>query len=291
MNAVNHFSKRQRSLKALVARPAASMRLLCFPYAGGSATIFRRWADFCAEIEFIGAQYRGRGARIGEQPHHSIGELVAEAVIDIEDLSDKPYAIFGHSMGAMVAFDFARKLAEIPTRQPDHVFLSGLASPWTRVIGKRIHDLPDRDFLYELRDLGGTPPDILGNSDILEIILPVIRADLEAAYYWRVNEHGDLRLPITVFGGADDQGIPTEALADWASCTSGSVEVHLHPGGHFFIHDEFPAVIDSVCSQLFGAPRQSIHERSNRLVTLSDGQSKTLPFLRHSQWRCAVPEI
>lgn len=291
MNAVNHISKRWRSLKPLVAQPDASIRLLCFPYAGGSATIFRRWPVLFADIEIIGAQYRGRGARIGERPHRSIGEFVEEAVIDIEDFFDKPYAIFGHSMGAMVAFDLARKIAENSARQPVHLFLSGLASPWTRVVGNRIHDLPDRDFLYELKNLGGTPSDILENPDILEILLPVIRADLEAAHHWHVAEHCDLRIPITVFGGAEDRGIPTEALADWASCTSGSVEIHLHPGGHFFVHDEFPAVIDCIRGHLFGAPRQSVHEGSTRAAALSNGQSKILPVLRHCQWRYAAPEI
>lgn len=226
-----------------------------------------------------------------ERSHRSVGEFVEEGVIDIEDLSDKPYAIFGHSMGAMVAFDLARKLAENSAHKPVHLFLSGLASPWKRVIGKRIHDLPDRDLLCELKNLGGTPSDILENPEILRILLPVIRADFEAAYHWRVDKCCDLRIPITVFGGIDDEEIPTEALADWASCTSGLVEINLHPGGHFFVHDEFPAIIDSIRNHLFGIPRQSVHKGSMRDVALSNGRSKMLPILRHRQWLCATPEI
>lgn len=212
-------------------------------------------------------------------------------MIDIEDIFDKPYAIFGHSMGAMVAFDLVRNLAKQSTHQPMHLFLSGLASPWRRVVGKRIHDLPDHDLLCELRNLGGTPSDILKDPGILEILLPVIRADFEAAYHWRFDEYCDLKIPITIFGGANDKGIPTEAIADWASCTSGLVEINLHPGGHFFVHDEFPAVNDSIRCHLFGAPRQSVHERTMREVALSNGQSKMLPILRHSQWLDAAPGI
>jgi len=291
MNTANYSSKAQRSLKPLIARPSAKIRLLCFPYAGGSAAIFRRWADISVNIEFIGAQYRGRGARIRERPYRSIREFVEESLTDIENFCDKPYAIFGHSMGAMVAFDLAKKFTDNVAHKPVHLFLSGLASPRRRFSNKRIHDLSHKDFLCELRSLNGTPPDILENPDILEIFLPAIRADFEAAYYWHIDEYCDLMIPTTIFGGMDDREIPVEALADWASYTSESVEVNLHPGGHFFIHDEFLAIIDSIRCHLFETPRQSIHERSTHDIVLSSGYSKTLPILKHCRWHQATPEI
>jgi len=291
MNTVNHSPKVRRSLKLLVSRPSANMRLLCFPYAGGSAAIFRRWADISADLEFIGAQYRGRDARMRDYPYRSIREFVEEGLADIENFCDKPYAIFGHSMGAMVAFGLAKKLADNVAHKPVHLFLSGLASPRRRVSGKRIYDLPHNDFLCELRNLGGTPPEILENPDILEILLPVIRADFEAAYYWHIDEYCDLMIPTTIFGGMDDRGIPVEELVDWASYTSESVEVNLHPGGHFFIRDEFPAIIESIRCRLFGTPRQSIHECSTHDIVLGSGHSKTLPILKHCRWLQAAPEI
>jgi len=262
MNVVNDSSKTRSLFKPLVARPNSDMRLLCFPYAGGSAAIFRRWADIAVEIEFVGAQYRGRASRMHEYLYRSVSEFVGESLANIKNFCNKPYAIFGHSMGAMVAFDLTKKLADNSAHTPVHLFLSGLASPWMRVAGKQIYDLPDHDFLCEIKKLGGIPSDILENSDILEILIPAIRADLEAAHHWRIDKCCDLGIPVTIFGGADDTGIPLEALADWASFTSMDIEINLHPGNHFFIHHEFPAIIDSIRHHLFKTKRQSFHENS-----------------------------
>jgi medium-chain acyl-[acyl-carrier-protein] hydrolase len=163
---------------------------------------------------------------------------------------DRPYALFGHSMGAIVAFEAARSLRARYGIEPVHLFISGRRPP--HLPGKRwsIHTLAEREFLNEVKAMGGAPPEIFDNADIMELMTPVLRADFEMIENYRYDEGEPLSCPVTAFGGLEDPDIPPDCLEEWRSHTTGRFSMHMVPGDHFFIRTARRLVLARLATEL-----------------------------------------
>src|SRR5436305_4022919 len=159
-------------------RPETTLRLFCFPYAGGGAMIYRNWADYLpASIEVCPIQLPGRGNRLKEPAYTNLRNLVDELANSLAPYLEKPFAFFGHSMGAKIVFELARELKRRHGLEPVHLFASGCRAPHIPYDKPTTFDLPEDKFIEELRSLNGTPKEALENSELMQILTPILRAD------------------------------------------------------------------------------------------------------------------
>lgn len=224
-------------------QPAARLRLFCFPYSGAPAAVYYPWADLLpSSIELCALQYPGRGTRLVEPLAHALDDLVASAAQALRPYLDKPFAFFGHSLGALVSYELARALESGAANgapaslQPLRLFVSGHAAPSIPDPYPRIHHLPQAEFIQKIRELNGTPPEILEHPELMEILLPVLRADFEVCetYTWQPGRR--LSCPISACGGIADPYVGRQQLQDWSALTSGSFSLRLFPGDHFYLN-------------------------------------------------------
>ncbi len=225
--------------------PRAKLRLFCFPYAGGNSAVFSDWGPELGEnVEVLGVQPPGRGNRFLEPPIASLREMVDELTGAILPLLGKPFIFFGHSNGALICFELARALREQGMAGGLlHVVVSGNPAPQVRSFETVLHDLPDDLLMEKLRELRGTPEEILQNSELLELFMPVLRADFSIAETHRFVSHPPLPCDVTLFGGRDDHHISQEDLLAWAELFEGNEELRMFPGGHFFINESKALVL------------------------------------------------
>ncbi|WP_051250932.1 thioesterase II family protein [Paenibacillus harenae] len=230
----------------------AKLRLFCFPYAGGGASVYRDWHKFFPkEIEVCAVQLPGRESRGLEAPIHSLDQLVLAITEEIQPLLNMPFALFGHSMGALLAFETARQLIRKNKRTPDHLFVSGRSAPHLIHRNTKLHLLPDNELKNELRLLNGTPDAVLQNNELMDLLMPRLRADFEVCetYSYAVDE--PIHCPITAYGGMDDHGVSFESLAAWKEHTSNDVDLKMFEGDHFFLHSEQEHLTQSLSSSIF----------------------------------------
>ena len=219
----------------------APERLICFAYAGGNAAMYLPWqAQLGTGVEVCAVQLSPRHGT-GES-HSSFPALIRDIAHTIQPLLDRPYTVFGHSLGALVAFELSRfiKLMHLPA--PMRLIVSGCDAPVHKSDAKYIHDLPHDAFIAELREKKGTPEVVLNSPELLEILLPAVRADfaLVESYQYRANIRLDT--PIEVFAGLEDK-VSEGSLAPWLAETTAKGAVHWFEGGHFFINSHTDAVI------------------------------------------------
>ncbi len=244
------------------AGPAGSLRLYCFPYAGGSASMFQRWAQpgvLPQAVEVCAVELPGRGARQQESPLTRFSDLVI-TLTDALLLSlqeGQAFALFGHSLGALVSFEVARHLQDRFGLIPRHLFVSGCGAPQRGDACPEIADVPG--LIAYLRGLGATP-----NEQMLARRWPLFQADfaLRASYHYIVGRP-PLACPITVFGGIQDDSVSRDALAAWREQTLGQCSVYLLPGNHFFLHREQGQLLRHVQSALLQAFPETPPERSS----------------------------
>jgi surfactin synthase thioesterase subunit len=211
------------------------LRLFCFPYAGSGIIAYRNWAaELPSEIEVCPIQLPGRGHRIGEPLFTECSALVAALENDIRAYADKPFVFFGHSMGALLAFEVARNLRRDEHRGPVHLFVSGRAAP--QIPGKMsaLSNLPDTEFLQELLCLGGIPPQVLERPDIVKTMLPMVRADFSVVESYSYQAAPPLTCPISAYAGSDDTILPQDTEI-WSTQTTSTFSFTVFPGAHFFI--------------------------------------------------------
>lgn len=230
----------------------AHTRLICFHYAGGGASAFKDWADSMpAGIEFNIVQMPGREERLGEPLYTDMAALVEVLTEEILQLGDRAYAFFGHSMGAIVAYEVARRLAQLGAPQPQHLFLSARAVPDLENTSEPLRFLANETFIDKLHQTYGAVPEAIRKSaELQEVFLPILRADVELLETHTEADVDPLDCPLTVLGGVDDPAITSAMLAGWRARTSAGFEQHEFPGGHFFIHDQRDAVITKILSEL-----------------------------------------
>jgi medium-chain acyl-[acyl-carrier-protein] hydrolase len=210
--------------------------LFCFPYAGGLATVYRPWAALLpSDVELCAIELPGRGARLKEAPVRQLMALVEAAADGLRPALDRPFALFGHSMGALVAFELARRLSA-QGLAPLHLFVSGHAAPHLDSVEPPMHPLPDGEFIARLRDLNGTPPEALQDPELMEIMLPILRADFIACEQHVPAPEPLLDVPMSAFGGIDDPEVSAERLEAWRPYTTRRFVARRFPGDHFFLN-------------------------------------------------------
>lgn len=231
--------------------PRARVRLFCFPYAGGAANNFHQWPRRLPEgVEVCAVQPPGRGARLRERPFTNLGELVAAAAPALLPYMDRPFAFFGHSMGALIGYELARKLREEGRPEPQYFIASGCRAPHIAREPGTTYDLPDAEFIDELRRLKGTPPEVLEHEELLRIVLPLVRADFTLTQTYRHSEGPRLGCPVTAVGGLEDDDVKREHLAAWGELTTGPFSLHMLPGDHFFLHTSQSMLLEIVARRL-----------------------------------------
>ncbi|AOT10872.1 thioesterase II family protein [Pseudoalteromonas luteoviolacea] len=226
--------------------PNASVRLICFPYAGGSASVFNSWSElFSDDVEIIAAQPPGRTVRIAERPHTTMDNLVEEYMGAIDVYLDKPYLFFGHSLGSRVAYALTKQIQKRGLPMPKHVIASGSGAPHLNFEREKIYNLPNDKFKRKLRELNGTPKEVLENQELLDLFTPMLRADFEIAENY-CSEKVKINSPITVLGGIEDTDVTEERLLAWKELSIYPSKTIMACGDHFFIHSNREAVINEV---------------------------------------------
>lgn len=225
-------------LQRFVPRPHARARLFCFHYAGVGASVYRLWpAALPADLEVCAVQLPGRGNRLREPALPSIPALVEALLPELRPQLDLPFAFFGHSMGAVLASEVARALHRHgPT--PRHLLVSGRRPPHWPTPDPLLHLLPDAEFVTEInRRYGGIPPEVAQHKELLDLLLPCLRADIAALEtHTPPPSREPLSCPISVFGGAADPLTPRDHLDAWRSETTGAFRVRVFPGDHFYLN-------------------------------------------------------
>ncbi|MGF1523405.1 MAG: thioesterase II family protein [Leptolyngbyaceae cyanobacterium] len=224
-------------IQCLCPNPQARLRLFCFPYAGGGVWNFRTWAEALPKtLEVYAIALPGRGKRFTETAFTQLAPLVDAIASAIIPYLDKSFAFFGHSMGGLVSFELARLLRRNAQCNPVHLFVSGRRAPQLPATDKPIHALSDPKFLQEIRRLNGTPNTVLENAELMQLMLPTLRADFTLLETYVYRYEPPLSCPITTFGGLQDSEVSVEALEAWCEQTSATFSLKMLPGDHFFLH-------------------------------------------------------
>ena len=214
-----------------------AMKLICFPFAGGGSLAYRNWGRDLG-VDVIAAALPAREARHADPMPTSMAPLVADLATRLAEATRGPYMLFGHSMGANVAFALARELERRGTVGPRCLILSGCSSPHLPPRFAPIHGLPEPELIKELRDYGGTPQAVLDEPELLAYFLPMLRADLAVNETYAVTAIETVATPIVAIGGSNDAYVTHDELTAWAALTTRGCETHVIEGGHFFIQDQ-----------------------------------------------------
>lgn len=209
--------------------------------------MFRQWPDFFpAGVEICSIHLPGRGERLSESSLTRIGPAADAVCASLAHCSEKPFAFFGHSLGALIAFEVSRKLAALGLPGPLHLFASACSGP--AVPGRKSgqHLWPEDDLIEYLRGLNGTPEELFRNREFLDCVLPAIRADLEMIDTYEYRPAPALQCPITALGGVDDLEVSRTELEAWRSESTGEFSLKMFPGDHFYIHQATPTVAEVI---------------------------------------------
>lgn len=226
------------------------LRLFCFPHAGGSASMFHNWSDyFLSEIEICPVQYPGREGRMLERPFNRLTPLIDALANVMMPLLDTPFAFFGHSMGALVSFELARKLQKVNIH-PEYLFVSSFRDPQIASRRSPLHVLDDWELLERMGEFHGTPHVILQNQELMNSLLPTFRADFAVHERYVYAKSALLTCPIFAFGGLEDTLVSYEELYSWRNQTSGNFGLQMYPGDHFYLRDHAAALSQLISKEL-----------------------------------------
>jgi medium-chain acyl-[acyl-carrier-protein] hydrolase len=229
---------------------SARLRLFCFPYSGAGASIYYRWiGQLPRGINVCPVELPGRASRVAEPPYTQLSPLVDAAAEALLPYLHLPFALLGHSMGALVCFELARLLRRRGL-QPVRLFASGHGAPQLPERDPPIHALSEPEFVEKLREFGGTPEEVLANAELRELLLPILRADFAVCETYAYTAEEPLDCPISAFGGLADREVPGEDLDAWRVQTRGAFTLRMFPGDHFFLQTAQPFVLRSVARDL-----------------------------------------
>lgn len=236
--------------------PTAVLRLFCFPYAGAGASVFRLWSTQAPEtLEVCCIQPPGREGRLKEPCFTRLEPLVDALVPTLAPYLDRPFAFFGHSVGALISFEVARQLrrdatSNSSTYRPVHLFLSGRQAPQLPPLDAPIHQLPEPEFLEQLRRYNGTPEVVLQSAELMSLFLPILRADLAINETYTYTAEPPLDCPISVFAGSQDHLVNSDALNAWQKQTDRAFRVQMFPGDHFYLKHQHKALLQAIAEDL-----------------------------------------
>jgi medium-chain acyl-[acyl-carrier-protein] hydrolase len=231
----------------MVHRPRclAKLRLFCFPFAGGDASAYYKWADRVPEtVELLSLQLPGRGSLYKTPLIDNMDRLMERLLPQTVPLLDRPYIFFGHSLGARIAFELSCRLRQRGEPLPQHFVASGSLPPQLSRLPPMAYELPTPQFKEELRILGGTPDEVLDNPQMLDVFLPMLRSDFQLFETYRPKDRIPLPVDLSIWGGIHDPRVSLEHLLVWGELFTGRVEEHFYPGGHIFIE---PAQCGDAC--------------------------------------------
>lgn len=237
-------------LRRFVPRPDAELRLVCLPHAGGAAVFYRDWARLLPpHLEVVAVQYPGRADRLAEPAVADIAGLCVGLAGEIAGLSDRRLALFGHSMGAVVAFEVARALAREDGKEPVRLFVSGHQAPHIEHFDT-VHLAGDAGLRAELRRLGWTPEEVLADDDLMALVLPAVLADYTAIENYRYRPGPPLACPITALVADADPDVTQAEAGAWREHTTGEFDLAMLPGDHFYLVPEREQVLGLVAEAL-----------------------------------------
>jgi surfactin synthase thioesterase subunit len=228
------------------------LRLFCLPHAGTGASQFRAWqSQVPLDVAVYGVQLPGRESRLRERSYTRLSALVAALADVMSPHLDVPFALFGHSMGAWICFELARELRRRYDAAPVHLFVSGRRAPHLPSQHSALHRLSDADFVQALvQRYGGIPEMVLRDPELLQLFLPILRADLTLVETYQYAHEPPLDCPLTVFGGANDATVGPAELAAWSDETGGPFALRMLPGDHFFVQSAREAVLCTISAHL-----------------------------------------
>jgi medium-chain acyl-[acyl-carrier-protein] hydrolase len=239
---------RKSFIQPLAWRPDARIRLFCFPFAGGGMSAFNSWgAVLGVTTELWGVQMPGREDRLLDPPLTRVRDALDVLVPAMLPCLDRPFAFFGHSMGAILCVELARALQRMNAPRPRHVFVSACQPLHRREVSEPyLHELPDDALVDELRRMDGTPEQVLASPELMALLLPTFRADLALIETYHYLPGPALACPLSAFGGVEDPEVSPEDLAGWAELTTGAFDAQVFRGGHFYITANRDALLEGI---------------------------------------------
>lgn len=228
-------------LSCAAPRPAARLRLVCLPYAGAGAGAYLPWPTLLGDdVEVWTAQLPGRERRMADPPLSTMADLAPPLVDAIVERVPAPYAIFGHSMGALIGYELATRLVARGGPAPQRLVVSAARPPQDNAPIGTAYRLDDAMLTRWMGDLGGVPDEVFADPDLLALILPTLRADLTVVASYRPSTVTPLPLPVDAVAAADDPLISPDDMAGWAACTTAGFSLTVVPGGHLYLNDSPP---------------------------------------------------
>ncbi|KTD46056.1 Linear gramicidin dehydrogenase LgrE [Legionella quinlivanii] len=223
------------------------LRLICFPYAGGNASIYKSWGELLPNnVELIAIQPPGRSNRVSEHAFSDMNELMKDLLPSIKNAIDIPYILFGHSLGSRISFELMCQLNKIGAPLPIHFIASGSRGPYIPCTKKAIYNLPENEFIKELIKLNGTPKELLENKELMALLLPTLRADFELSHKYYPSSENTFNCPLSVLGGTEDTEVTPSDLQSWEASFASSATIHMIPGDHFFIESNRHLVLRKI---------------------------------------------
>jgi len=256
---VNRFSLQTNFFEGSV---VTQLTLLCLPYSGASAMVYSRWRPKLPQwLQLKPVELPGRGARFDEPLQTDMRALAMQLARELQPTLKTPYALFGHSLGALLACEMAHALRALGCPEPVALFASGTAAPTQRADYDRGFAIAktDAELIEQLRTLNGTSEEVLANDELMSLTLPILRADFLLCGKFEPQQRPLLNCPVHVLGGKTDRAT-TEQLIGWSKETSGSFSVDMLAGGHFFIHEHEAKVLKVIKDQL------DIHHRRHAMA-------------------------
>lgn len=235
-------------------RPQARRRLFCFPYAGGAASIYRTWHQYLPpEIELCAVQLPGRENRIKEAPFTNVTQLVQTLIPHLLPALDKPFALFGHSMGSLIAYELAQQL-QAQGQTPTHLLVSGRRAPMLPDPEGPLHPLTnDAAFLAELqRRYNNLPAVLFADAELRTLFLPLLRADLTLVGSYQSTVQTPLPCPLIAFGGEADPRASHAELLAWQQLTQADFALQFFPGAHFYLNEQAQPLVTAIAGYLTG---------------------------------------
>lgn len=236
---------------SIVRDGVAPLRLLCFAHAGSGAAFFRPWRDaLLPEVDVCPVLLPGRESRITERPFNAMDDLMDPLVEGLSAYLDRPYVIFGHSVGAAIGYEFARRLTGGPGRAPAGLLVSGRRAPQTPVRVPHRHMSDDASFMASVAKMGGTPPEVLRRADLMRLFLPTLRADFQLNETYRWQPGPPLPCPVVALTGDQDPEVSVAEMREWQRLTSGGFTLRVFPGDHFYLAGPQPDVAAALRADL-----------------------------------------